>query len=101
MSAQNFVFLFVLAIAAGLFALYRRLVVHPKRLEGDRIEHLDAYVILGLIAGLMITLLLANAFLSVVQPDAVGPEKFISRTLAAPFHALGRTSVLYAQRTFW
>jgi len=35
-------------------AFYRRLVVHPKRLEGDHIEHLDAYVILSLIGGLII-----------------------------------------------
>jgi len=62
----------VLVLAAVAFAFYRRLVLHPRRLEGDRIEHLDAYIILGLIGGLMITLLFANAFLSVLQPSAVG-----------------------------
>ena len=91
----------VFVLAAVAFAFYRRLVLHPRRLEGDRIEHLDAYIILGLIAGLMVTLLFANAFLSIVQPDAVGPEKFISRALAAPFRANAPRSTLNAQRVFW
>src|SRR4029077_16613739 len=33
----------VFVLAAVAFAFYRRLVLHPRRLEGDRIEHLDAY----------------------------------------------------------
>jgi hypothetical protein len=86
----------VFVLAAVAFAFYRRLVLHPRRLEGDRIEHLDAYIILGLIAGLMVTLLYANAFLWIVQPDAVGPEKFVSRALAAPFTGLAPRSTLYA-----
>src|SRR5690242_9141734 len=91
----------LLVLAAVAFAFYRRLVLHPKRLEGDRIEHLDAYIILGLIAGLMVTLLLANAFLYLVQPEAVGPEKFISRTIATPFAHVAPRSALDAQRVFW
>src|SRR5256885_6279785 len=91
----------VFVLAAVAFAFYRRLVLHPRRLEGDRIEHLDAYVILGMIAGLMITLLLANAFLSVLQPSAVGPEKFVSRGLAMPFTSLGARPAAITYRTFW
>ncbi|MFL5613658.1 MAG: (Fe-S)-binding protein [Gemmatimonadaceae bacterium] len=91
----------VFVLAAVAFAFYRRLVLHPRRLEGDHIEHLDAYIILGLIAGLMITLLLANAFLSVLQPGAVGPEKFVSRALARPVHNLSPGATRTAQLTFW
>jgi len=91
----------VFVLGAVAFALYRRLVLHPKRLEGDRIEHMDAYIILGLIGGLMITLLLANGFLYVVQPAAVGAEKFISRGIAVPFASLSAQKALAAQRTFW
>ena len=91
----------LLVLGAVAFAFYRRLVLHPKRLEGDRIEHLDAYVILGLIAGLMITLLLANAFLSVLDPTAVGQEKFISQALARPFENISVRSARTAQLTFW
>ena len=43
------------------FAFYRRLVLHPRRLEGDKLEHTDALIILGMIGGLMVTLLLTNA----------------------------------------
>jgi Fe-S oxidoreductase len=98
-ASQDAFAIFVLAAVA--FAFYRRLVLHPKRLEGDRIEHLDAYVILGLIAGLMITLLLANAFLSLLDPTAVGPEKFVSRALAYPFRNLSPRAIRDTQLTFW
>src|SRR5204862_5057069 len=91
----------VFVLAAVAFAFYRRLVLHPKRLEGDRIEHLDAYIILGLIAGLMVTLLFANAFLFILRPDAVGPEKFVSRSLATPFRDLAPRTTLYTQLSFW
>ena len=43
------------------FALFRRLVLHPRRLEGDNLEHTDALIILSMIGGLMVTLLLTNA----------------------------------------
>jgi Fe-S oxidoreductase len=91
----------VFVLVAVTFAFYRRLVLHPKRLEGDRIEHLDAYVILGLIAGLMVTLVLANALLSLLDPTAVGPEKFVSRALAYPFRNLSSAALRDTQLTFW
>src|SRR5437867_971300 len=91
----------VLVIAAVGFAYFRRLVLHPRRLEGDRIEHLDAYIILGMIGALMVALLFANACLSVLHPGAIGPEKFVSRTLSVLFSNLEpRTSnLLYL--VFW
>ena len=73
----------LLVIAAVGFALYRRLVVHPTRLEGDDLEHTDALIILSMIGGLMVTLLLTNAFLYAAIPQVVGPEKIISRPLGA------------------
>ena len=91
----------VFVLVAVAVAFYRRLVLHPKRLEGDRIEHLDAYIILGLIAGLMITLLLNNTFLSIYRPDAVGAEKLVSRAIAAPFQRMAPRDALNAQRAFW
>jgi Fe-S oxidoreductase len=91
----------VLVLAAVAFAFYRRLVIHPRRLEGDRIEHMDAYIILGLIGLLMVTLLFANAFLVVVDPGAVGPEKFISRGLARVFGNTSPVTARHAQQFFW
>ena len=75
----------LLVIAAVGFALYRRIFLHPKRLEGDNLEHTDALIILSMIMGLMVTLLLFTALLLVAQPDAFGAEKVISRPLAGAF----------------
>ena len=75
----------LLVIAAVGFALYRRIFLHPKRLEGDNLEHTDALIILSMIMGLMVTLLLFTALLLVAQPDAFGAEKVISRPLAGVF----------------
>lgn len=70
-----------LVLCAIGFAFYRRLVLHPKRLEGDKLEHTDALIILSMIGGLMLTLLLTNAFQYNVDPATVGAEKIISRGL--------------------
>ena len=72
----------LLVVGAVGFALYRRLVVHPRRLEGDNLEHTDALIILSMIMGLMVTLLLFTACQLVVHPDAFGAEKLVSRPLA-------------------
>ena len=73
----------VLVLAAVGFAFFRRLVLHPKRLEGDKLEHTDALIILGLIGGLMVTLVVANACTVLVDPNALGPEKFASHAMAS------------------
>jgi Fe-S oxidoreductase len=90
----------LLVLGAVAFALYRRLVLHPKRLEGDKLEHTDALIILGLIGALMMTLLLANACQYLVDPNTVGPEKFASRAIAGAIApAVSRPSALAA--VFW
>src|SRR3954467_10913219 len=76
MSQDGFALLVLGAIA---FAFFRRLVLRPRRLEGDKLEHTDALIILSMIGMLMVTLLLTNAFAYVVDPATVGPEKFVSR----------------------
>ncbi|MGQ0538419.1 MAG: hypothetical protein ACT4R6_05695, partial [Gemmatimonadaceae bacterium] len=45
-------------LAAALVLLYRRIVVRPRRLQGDRVHSGDAILILSLIAALMVTLVL-------------------------------------------
>ena len=92
----------LLVIAAVGFALYRRLVVHPKRLEGDDLEHTDALIILSMIAGLMITLLLTNAFLLAAYPAAFGPEKVVSRPLGVWISHLMQPRAAFARfQIFW
>jgi Fe-S oxidoreductase len=92
----------VLVIAAVSFALYRRLVVHPRRLEGDNLEHKDAIIILSMIMGLMVTLIILTALLLVARPDAFGPEKVVSRPLAmmlAP--VLSPNAAIAGFHVFW
>ena len=92
----------VLVIVAVAFAMYRRLVVHPARLEGDDLEHTDALIILSMIGGLMITLLLANAFLLAAIPQAFGPEKVISRPLGlAISHSMHPRAAFTRFQMFW
>ena len=57
---------FVLVAVSVL--LYRRIVVKPRRLQGDGVHSGDAILILSMIAGLMVTLILTSAFDRVVEP---------------------------------
>ena len=91
----------VLVIGAVAFAYYRRLVLHPRRLDGDNIGHADAYIILGMIGGLMVTLLLANAFLAVATPGAVGAEKMVSLGLARGLRNVQPSTAFTGYRVFW
>ena len=68
--------LLVLAAVGALF--YRRLVVKPRRLQGDGLEHWDALFILSMIAGLMVTMFLTNAFMFAIDPAEVSGAKVIS-----------------------
>ena len=100
-SASQDVFALLVILSIG-FALYRRLVLHPRRLEGDNLEHTDALIILSMIGGLMITLLLTNAFLYVAIPEAVGPEKMVSRPLGMAISHLMQPSTAFSPfKLFW
>ncbi len=92
----------LLVIGAVGFALYRRLVVHPKRLEGDHLEHTDALIILSMIMGLMVTLLLMTACLLVFEPTAFGNEKVVSRPLAMILgRVLSPSAATTGYHVFW
>ena len=77
-AASQDIFALLVILAVG-FALYRRLVVHPQRLEGDDLEHTDALIILSMIMGLMVTLIIGTGFLLAAHPQAFGAEKVVSR----------------------
>jgi Fe-S oxidoreductase len=92
----------LLVIASISFALYRRLVLHPRRLEGDALEHTDALIILSMIAGLMVTLLLANAFLFAAAPASVGSEKLVSRPIGMVIaRAMAPGAAMTGFHLFW
>ena len=97
--SQDVFALFV--IGAVAFAFYRRLVLHPRRLEGDKLEHTDALIILGLIGGLMVTLLLANACAYLAGSSAIGSEKFVSRGVAMLFSTSIDHPAFYATLFWW
>jgi len=70
-------------LAAVAFLLYRRIVLKPRRLQGDGVHSGDAIFILSLIGALMVTLLLTAAgdrLLGAAHPMAVQP---LSAPLAA------------------
>jgi Fe-S oxidoreductase len=98
LSQDGFAGLVIVAIA---FAFYRRLVVHPKRLEGDKLEHTDALIILSMIGGLMVTLLLTNACQYLLNPDLIGPEKFISRGIASAIGVVDPSPTILVRVFFW
>ena len=91
-----------LVIASVGFALFRRIVLHPRRLEGDDLEHTDALIILSMIGGLMVTLLLANGFLLAAQAEAFGPEKIISQPLGQWLgHMMAPGAAITRYHIFW
>ncbi len=91
-----------LVLAAVGFALFRRLVLHPRRLEGDDLEHTDAIIILSMIAGLMLTLLLTNAFVLAAVPTVFGPEKIISHPLGTLISkTMPPGAAIFRSHIFW
>ncbi|HZO18111.1 MAG TPA: heterodisulfide reductase-related iron-sulfur binding cluster [Gemmatimonadaceae bacterium] len=91
----------VLVLLAVAFALFRRLVLRPRRLSGDGLEQADAIVILSAIAALMITMLLTNAFLLVNEPTSVVREKFVSHALANAFRGLSSGAAAVGHDVSW
>ncbi len=78
--SQEFFALFVIGAVAWL--LYRRLVIRPKRLQGDKLEQWDALLILSMIGALMVTLFLLNAFGIVAAPGVAPGPRVLSAALA-------------------
>ena len=71
-----------LVLAAVAVLLYRRLVVKPKRLQGDKVHSGDAVFILSMIAALMITLFITATFERVVGARHSAAFEPVSSVLA-------------------
>ncbi len=91
----------LLVLGAVAFALYRRLVVHPKRLQGDGTHQGDALIILSMIGGVMVTMFLVNAFELVLTPGSAVRDKFASHALAGLLANTPRGVALALERSFW
>ena len=89
-----------LVILSVFYALYRRYIVHPKRLQGDGHTNADATFILLLIFGVMITMFGVNAVSSLVYPQHAEFYKghFIA-SLLTPLFNNGSANTLY--NIFW
>lgn len=70
-------------LVAVTVLLYRRIVVKPKRLQGDGVHSGDAIFILSLIAGLMVTLIVTAATERVLGTDVPTMVQPVSAPLAA------------------
>ncbi|MBC7897792.1 MAG: (Fe-S)-binding protein [Cytophagaceae bacterium] len=75
-------------LAAVSFLLYRRIVVKPRRLQGDGVHSGDAIFILSLIAGLMVTLLVVAAADRAIAPHYPFAAQPVSAPLAFVFGAM-------------
>ncbi|MDQ2930341.1 MAG: (Fe-S)-binding protein [Gemmatimonadota bacterium] len=90
-----------LVLGAIAFAFYRRLVLHPERLEGDNLGHSDALLILGAIGGLMVTMFAVNALELARDPDSIIRAKPLSLALSMPLRALPAGLLTGAHALFW
>jgi Fe-S oxidoreductase len=90
----------VLVIGAVTFALWRRLVVHPKRLQGDGTHQADALIILSMIGALMVTMFLVNAYELAGSPADAG-ARVISGALAATVSGTAPALATALHGTFW
>lgn len=91
----------LLVIGAVAFAFYRRLVIHPRRLQGDNLEQKDALIILGAIGGLMVTMFLANAFQLALEPGSIVREKFVSHGIAGALAGMSPAAAQTGHSIFW
>jgi Fe-S oxidoreductase/nitrate reductase gamma subunit len=85
----------VIVLVAIAVAYYRRLVVKPARLTLNR----DALLILGMIAGVVATELLAQAFQVAAYGDIDGA--FIANALAVPLRSLSSQVLEAAFAVLW
>ncbi len=91
----------VLVLGAVGWLFYRRLVLKPRRLRGDHLEQTDAMIILSLIALLMITLLLLNAFTVVAAHGNGEPARVISTGLARALTGVSAGTAATAMTGLW
>ena len=91
----------VFVLGAISFAYFRRLVLRPRRLEGDKIHHGDAYLILGMIGALMATYLLAGGFLAVARPGSIAETRVASRAVGMALGFMSPDAAWAGYRVNW
>ncbi len=89
-----------LVILSVIYALYRRYIIHPKRLRGDGHTNADATFILMLILGVMLTMFGVNAVSPVINPQhAVLYKGHFIAALITPLFNINSAASMY--NIFW
>jgi Fe-S oxidoreductase len=91
----------LLVVVSVLFALFRRYILRPKRLEGDHVSGVDATIILLLILFIMLTLFGQNAGRIILKDGTANGFRIVSSTLASVFSGepSGQTEMWFS--VFW
>jgi Fe-S oxidoreductase len=98
LSQELFALLVLVAVAA---LLYRRIVIKPKRLQGDKVHSSDAILILSMIAALMLSLLSLGAFEFALNPASVTMFQPISFALSHAVSGFSVTTLEAGRATSW
>ena len=98
LSQQLFALLVLVAVTV---LLYRRIVVKPKRLQGDKVHSSDAILILSMIGALMVSLLLLGAFEFALHPDSATIFQPISLALSHALTGLPMGTLEAGRATSW
>lgn len=97
--SQELFALLVLVAVGGL--LYRRIVIKPARLQGDKVHSGDAILILGMIAVLMISLISLGAFDFALHPSGATIFKPLSFALSHPLGGLSSGALETGRAVSW
>lgn len=89
----------LLVILSVLYALFRRYVLHPKRLQGDGHTNADATFILCMIMGVMLTMYGVNATKAIVHPEYA--QYYTSHFLASKLTPLFASNDNLFYNIFW
>ncbi|MBK6841229.1 MAG: (Fe-S)-binding protein [Gemmatimonadetes bacterium] len=88
-------------LAAVAWLLYRRIVVKPKRLQGDGVHSGDAIFILSVIGGLMVTLIVTAAAERVLGADIPSMAQPLSAPLAGLLGWMSPGAATIVRNTSW
>ncbi len=91
----------LLVLAAVGVLLYRRIVVKPKRLQGDRVHSGDAILILSMIGALMVSLISLGAFDFALHPDSGTMLQPVSLAVSHLFTGLSVGTLETGRATSW
>ncbi|HXF23538.1 MAG TPA: heterodisulfide reductase-related iron-sulfur binding cluster [Gemmatimonadaceae bacterium] len=91
----------LLVLAAVTVLLYRRIVVKPARLQGDKVHSGDAILILSMIGALMVSLLSLGAFEFALHPGSGTVFQPISLALSHALTGLPTWGLEAGRATSW